>query len=197
MQPITQQEMYGFLGINIFMGYHKLPSWADYWRIDPDLQLSVPFVSSTLSRNRFSQILGNLHIYDNHAVPEGNKDKLLKVRSLITAMNNNYTKLYNVLKKVSIDESTIRSKGRHSIKQYNPMKPIKHGYKLWVRADMDGYISKFDVYQGKSVTSSGVSQDSDSELKFRLGEQVVQCMTKIYFTNTTRFTLTTFSHQFP
>ena len=143
--------------------------------------LSVPFASSTLSRNRFSQIWGNLHIYDNHAVPEGNKDKLLKVRPLITAMNNNYTKLYNVLRKVSIDERTLRYKGRHSIKQYNPMKPIKHGYKLWVRADMDGYISKFDVYQGKSVTSSGVSQDSDSELKFGLGEQVVQCMTKDLF----------------
>lgn len=88
MQPITQQEMYGFLGINIFMGYHKLPSWSDYWRIDPDL--IVPFVPSTLSRNRFSQILGNLHIYDNHAIPEGSKDKLLKLRPLITAMNNNY-----------------------------------------------------------------------------------------------------------
>lgn len=60
--------------------------------------------------------------------------------------------------------------GRHSIKQYNPMKPIKRGYKLWVRPDMDGYISKFDVYQGKSDTSSGVSQDGDSELEFGLGK---------------------------
>ena len=78
----------------------------------------------------------------------------LKVRPLITAMNNNYMQLYNVSRKVSIDESMILYKGRHSIKQYNPMKPIKRGYKLWVRADMDGYISKFDVYQGKTDTSS-------------------------------------------
>ena len=63
-------------------------------------------------------------------------------------MNNNYMQLYNVSRKVSIDESMILYKGRHSIKQYNPMKPMKRGYKLWVRADMDGYISKFDVYQG-------------------------------------------------
>ena len=40
-------------------------------------------------------------------------------------------------------------KGRYSIKQHNPMKPIKPGYMLWVRADMDGYVSKFDVYQEK------------------------------------------------
>ena len=66
--------------------------------------------------------------------------------------------LYNVSRKVSIDESMILYMGRHSIKQYNPMKPIKRGYKLWVRADVDGYISKFDVYQGKTDTSSGDSK---------------------------------------
>ncbi len=30
------------------------------------------------------------------------------------------------------------------------MKPIIRGYKMWVLADMDGYNSKFDVYQGKA-----------------------------------------------
>ena len=179
MQPISRQEMYGFLGVNIVMGYHKLPSWTDYWKGDQDL--SVPFVSSVLPRNRFSQILGNLHIYDNHANPEGNKDKLLKVRPLITAMNNNYMQLYNVSRKVSIDESMILYKGRHSIKQYNPMKPIKRGYKLWVKADMDGYISKFDVYQGKTDTSSGDSEDNGTEQEFGLGEQVAETMTKDLF----------------
>ena len=79
---------------------------------------------STLSRNTLPQILGNLHIYENHAISEGNKDKLLHVRPLITATNNSYVKLYNVSRKVSINESMILSKGRHSIKQYNPMKPI-------------------------------------------------------------------------
>ena len=87
MQSITQHEMYGFLGINIVIGYHKLPSWTDFWKNDQDL--GVPFVASAPLRNRFAQILGNLHIYDNHAIPEGNKDKLLKIRSLIASMNNN------------------------------------------------------------------------------------------------------------
>ena len=27
---------------------------------------------------------------------------------------------------------------------------MKRGYKLWVRAGMDGYISNFDIYQGKN-----------------------------------------------
>ena len=50
----------------------------------------------------------------------------------------------------SIDESMVLFKGRSSIKQYNPMKPIKRGYKLWCRSDMTGYIYEFDVYQGKN-----------------------------------------------
>ena len=61
------------------------------------------------------------------------------------------------------------------------MKPMKRGYKLWVRADMDGYTSKFDVYQGKNDSGSGDSQDNDTEVAFGLGEQVVQTMTKDLF----------------
>lgn len=80
-------------------------------------------------------------------------------------------------RKLSVDESMILFKGRHSIKQYNPMKPIKRGYKLWVRADMDGYISKFDVYQGKADANASAVEEDDEGTKFGLGERVVQTMT--------------------
>ena len=145
VSPITREEYYGFVGIKMLMSYHKLPSWTHYWNTDPDF--NVPFVSAVMTRNRFGQILSNLHVNDNAAIPDGNKDKLYKLRPLINMMNNNYVKLYNVSQKLSVDESMILFKGRHSIKQYNLMKPIKRGYKMWVGADMDGYISKFDVYQ--------------------------------------------------
>lgn len=180
---IMKKEMYGFLGINLVMGYHKLPSWKMYWRNDADL--SVPFVGSTMPRNRFSQILSNLHVNDNSAIPKDNKDKLYKLRPLISALNGNYAKLYSVSRYQSIDESMILFKGRSSIKQYNPMKPIKRGYKLWMRADPDGYISKFDIYQGKN------SEVNNEEGAFGLGEKVVINMCKelyernheVYFDN--------------
>jgi hypothetical protein len=151
--PLNREEFYGFLGINLIMGYHEVPSLADYWKADQDL--AVPIVSSTLPRNRFTQILSNLHVADNTSIPDGNNDKLYKVRPLISAMNANYVKLYNVSQKLSIDETMILFKGRHSIKQYCPKKPIKWGYKLWMQADMDGYISRFDVYQGKKQRDRG------------------------------------------
>lgn len=34
--------------------------------------------------------------------------------------------------------------------QYLTKKPLKRGFKVWVRADaMSGYVSEFDVYTGK------------------------------------------------
>ena len=123
--PLSCEEFYGFLAINLIMGYHELPSLSDYWKADQDL--AVPIVSSTLPRNRFTQILSNLHLADNEALPNNNNDKLYKVRSLISAMNSNYVKLYNVSLNLSIDESMLLFKGRHSIKTVLPKKAHKKG----------------------------------------------------------------------
>ena len=62
------------------------------------------------------------------------------------------------------------------------MKPIKRGYKLWCLADNDGYVYKFEVYEGKST---------DDRKQLGLGGGVVAKLTehlkgryhKIYFDN--------------
>nr|CAH7725090.1 unnamed protein product [Callosobruchus chinensis] len=57
---LTKAELFFvFVEINQLMGYHKLPSWKDYWSTSKDL--SVPFVSSKMRRDRFDMILSNLH----------------------------------------------------------------------------------------------------------------------------------------
>ncbi|CAI6345494.1 unnamed protein product [Macrosiphum euphorbiae] len=63
-------------------------------------------------------------------------------------------------------------KGRSSMKQYNPMKPIKRGYKIWCMSDQNGYIKKFKIYQGKD------EQVSDEFKHFGLGERIVLQMSK-------------------
>ncbi len=62
-------------------------TWTDYWNNDPDV--SVPFVATIMTRDRFGQILSNLHVNDNTAIPDDNQDKLYKLRPLIIAMNSN------------------------------------------------------------------------------------------------------------
>ncbi|XP_022174208.1 uncharacterized protein LOC111036488 [Myzus persicae] len=89
------------------------------------------------------------------------------------------------VKEISVDESMIKFKGRSSIKQYNPMKPIKRGYKIWSMADQKGYMLAFKVYQGKE---ENVSSEFEN---YGLGERVVLELTKsvwneyreIYFDN--------------
>ena len=165
------------------MGYHQLPSWTDFWSCDTDL--SVPFAASALPRNRFAQILANVHVNNNASVPNNNTDKLFK--PLINQLNSKFVKLYNVSHYVSVDESMVLFKGRSSLKQYNPMKPIKRGFKLWSIADMDGYLYQCQVYQGKNH----MFVDESTPKYFGLGASVVYQQTKplhgkhhqVYFDN--------------
>ena len=64
----------------------------------------------------------------------------------------------------SIDEAMIAFKGRNTIKQCMPKKPMKQGFKLWVRANATNvYVSQFKFYTGE--------QGSNAE--FGLGGNVV------------------------
>ncbi|XP_043474432.1 piggyBac transposable element-derived protein 4-like [Leptopilina heterotoma] len=64
----------------------------------------------------------------------------------------------------------IKFKGRSSMKQYMPLKPIKRGYKCWVRADPSGYVCEFQMYTGKTKSTekqlgARVVKDLTRELK--------------------------------
>lgn len=76
-------------------------------------------------------------------------DKLYKVRPFLNMMQENFEKYFFPNCEVAVDEYMIKFKGRNSMKQYLPLKPIKRGYKVWMLADKSGYCLKFDVYTGK------------------------------------------------
>ena len=71
-----------------------------------------PFVSSVMSRLlRFGHILWNVHVNDNSLIPAENKDKLYKLRPLITSLKESYVKLYDTSQYLTVDESMILLKG--------------------------------------------------------------------------------------
>ena len=49
----------------------------------------VPFISDVMPCNRFLQILSHIHANDNNAMPQENKEKLYKLRSLTKSLNGN------------------------------------------------------------------------------------------------------------
>jgi hypothetical protein len=81
-----------------------------------------------MPRNRFSWPLGYIQLNDNSELPkkgEEEYDKLYKIRPLLEVLSKTYLKSYRPTKMQAIDDSVIKFKGRSSIKQYMPLKPIK------------------------------------------------------------------------
>lgn len=148
--PTNVCEIKIFLGINILMGIKPLPSYRDYWSSSPDLH--DEYISKLMPVNRFGWLLSHIHLSDNSLMPDRdqpNYDKLYKVRTFFNKISENFERCYEPQEKLAVDESMIRFKGRSSIKQYLPKKPIKRGYKVWCLADQSGYLYRFQIYTGK------------------------------------------------
>ena len=139
----TGDEISSLIGIMMKMGIVQLPSYQLYWsqsfRYEP--------IAEVMSRNRFFELLNNLHFANNLEIEKG--DKLAKVRPIIDAVRQECVKVepeeYH-----SVDEQIIPSKTKYSsIRQYNPKKPVKWGFKNLVRAGSSGFMYDFYIYEGK------------------------------------------------
>lgn len=148
------------------MGINKLPEIRDYWSTDQYLHYAP--IADRISRDRFEQITRHLHFVDNSILPargEPGFSRLQKVQPVLTAIKERLHSVYSPHCQLSVDEAMVPFKGRSSMKQYMPMKPVKRGFKMWVLADaLNGYFCDVDPYVGAS---------GDSSSGFGLGERVV------------------------
>ena len=162
----AKKEIESFLGLVIVMGINDLSNIKLYW--SKDMVFHNTFISSIMSRDRFLEIFYNLHLANNSLKPKReSKDysKIYKVKNFTEISRRNFQKNYNFGHFGTIDESRINFKGRSSIKQYLPLKPIKGGYKVWCLCDpITGYLFNYQIYLGKEETSGK---------EIPLGERVV------------------------
>jgi hypothetical protein len=83
-----------------------------------------------------------------------------------------------------VDESMVPFKGRSSMKQYMPMKPVKRGYKVWCLADSrTGFVSQFDIYSGRSDTQGYSSLSLGERVVLSLCDTHIHCHRLINFDN--------------
>jgi len=112
-------------------------------------------VAKIMPVKRFLKILRLLHLNDNSQMPSRNSlefDKLYKIRPMITQLKNIYQSVYRPSRYLAVDESMVAYKGRSTIKQYMPMKPIKRGFKIWALADSySDFLMNLDIYTGKKI----------------------------------------------
>lgn len=159
--PVTADEIYLFIAINIYMGMKTLPSYRDYWSSAPDFHDS--YICDLMTVNRFGWILSHIHFNDNTLQPkrqDDNYDRLYKIRPVIDSLSQSYKKYYSPKQKLVVDESMVKFKGRSSLKQYIKNKPIKRGFKIWMLCDETGYNLSFQIYSGKQTDSVEVGLGS-------------------------------------
>ena len=130
------------------MSIFGLPRHRLYW----SSATRVSQVADSMSRKRWEQIKKNLHFNNNENLPEDrndvNRDKLFKLRPFLANLQQKFA---NQVKpeKLCVDEQIVPFKGLSSLKQYNPKKPNKWCYKVFIACDRDGLIHNFEVYTGK------------------------------------------------
>ena len=139
----TPNEISSLIGMMMKMGIVQLPSYRLFWsqsfRYEP--------IAEVMPKNRFLDLLSNLHFANNLEIEK--QDKLAKIRPIIDGVREECVKVepeeYH-----SVDEQIIPSKTKYSsIRQYNPKKPVKWGFKNLVRAGSSGFMYDFYIYEGK------------------------------------------------
>ena len=147
-KQITVEELLAYMGCMVLIGIVQLPSTKDYWKQNETYHYTP--VASRISRNHFYELHRYLHFADNSTLsPPGipTYNKLGKISPIHEMITERIAAVYYPAKEISIDEAMIPFKGRWSLKQYMPMKPIKRGIKIWMRANAEnGYVSALDVY---------------------------------------------------
>ena len=181
----TVDEVKAFIGFAILMGINELPEIRDYWSKNDQLHYFP--VASRIPWKRFMELSTFLHFANNeNIVARGQPEyvRLAKVRPVITTLQKSFFEAYSPHRENAIDKAMIKFKGRSSLKQYLPMKPIKCGFKVWVRSDShNGYLCNFDLYTGK-----------EESVETDLGAKVVKKLSR--WVRDTTCTLTTVFHQF-
>lgn len=174
-------EIEVFFGIQMTMAIIKMSQYKMYW----SPQLRCDRIASRMKLNRYETLRKFLHANDNNKKndPENINDKLFKVRPLLDMVRDNCLKI-EPEQCHSIDEQIIPAKTKRSggVKQYNPQKIHKWGFKNMVRAGKSGIMYDFFLYAGKH--SAGAENCGAEKSVLRLVENIPKNQNyRVYFDN--------------
>ena len=147
-------EMKAYFGIAILFGVLNQPRYKNYWSKNP--YLGNVAVQNVMTLQRYQKISEYLHVSDQETeLPQGHPqyDKLGKPRWLITHMQEKYPEFKHPDTHQTIDEGVCAFTGRCGFLQYNNMKLVSRGIKLYIHACLEsGYCQAFNIYLGADST---------------------------------------------
>lgn len=179
--PATSvQEIKKFIGVHITIGNLQFPRARMYW----SSKYGISLIKEALAINRFFKLRQTLHLVDITARPEGNQDRLWKVRHLYDSIRKRCQEL-SLETNLCVDEQMVPFKGRINIKQYMKNKPTKWGIKIFVLAGQSGIIYDFLIYQGSTTELNPVygSFGQGAGIIMQLSERITEENHGLYFDN--------------
>ena len=117
---VSMDKPRAFIGVNFVMGYHKLPNLQSYWETGIP-SLSLNFVTNVITRERFKEILGNLHFSNNeNVVPRDHPahHRAFKMRWLIDYISKRFLSSMEPDVEQRVDKHMIKYKGRSIMWQH-------------------------------------------------------------------------------
>lgn len=153
---IKKDEIKKFLAIILFMSILSPVSQELLWYdADEFVETKNSFVTNLMSYSRFKFIKMHFRLTDHEISETDVKDgerAHAKSKKAIDLINKMIKQPYSPTQKIDIDESMIKFRGRCSIKNYQPNKPIKIGLKVYVAADSNAYVFALKLYDGMKST---------------------------------------------
>ena len=157
-----------------------MPSTRLYWNSEFYLEK----VDKMLTINRFEFIKINLHCNDNLNCPPNCEDKLYKLRPLIDNFQGEFSQI-TPSEKLCTDEQMVPFKWKSHLKQYNPQKPKKWGYKIYVLSGINEIIYNFKIHTGSILPCPGqAGYQASGDIVLQLVQHISRFKWyKLYFDN--------------
>ena len=133
IQPQELTTMIGLLIAHVLSPQTR--RFADHWVTTRDGALPAGTFHEFMSRNRFSEVVRDLHFCDN-LEPRPIYDKLWKIRRVITVMQKRFMSGWTLPPVFSFDEGVLPCFSRmNTTRMYMPDKPHKWGSKMFLACD--------------------------------------------------------------
>ncbi|CAG4992133.1 unnamed protein product [Parnassius apollo] len=100
--------------------------------------------------NKFEKIRRFIYFNDNSKIVSRDNaahDRLYKIRPIVWKLNETCLNV-PFEKYLYVDEDICSTKARHNLKRYNPKKPHKWGYKIYVLSSVSGFAYKYEPETG-------------------------------------------------
>ncbi|CAG9577512.1 unnamed protein product [Danaus chrysippus] len=128
------------------MSLIQLPRVTSHW----NTTIGTPMIQEIMPKQKFEKIRQYIHFNDNSNLPprnSANGDRLFKIRPIVETLNRTFSTV-PLETYLCVDEQICSTKARCNLKRYNPKKPHKWGYKIFVLSGVSGFAYKIEPETG-------------------------------------------------